>query len=61
MISSLIHKFSYSDGEEIPDMAKTAENGQEIKTAFSISVSDTTEYEKRMIYLVNAAAKFNVI
>ncbi|KAJ3646099.1 hypothetical protein Zmor_023706 [Zophobas morio] len=60
-IATLIHKISLSENCEIPDMAQTAEKGEDIANAFTQPIKNTSDYRKRIKYLVKYAAENNLI
>jgi hypothetical protein len=61
ILAGVIHKFSLSEEDEVPDMAKAAEDGQDMSKSFLKSIRDTASYRKRMCYIVKYVAEHDLI
>lgn len=61
IVASMIHKFAYSNLEDLPDLAEDVENKTDIWSAFSRNLSNCAPYEERMIYLIKGAEKCGLI
>jgi hypothetical protein len=61
IITSMIHKYSLSEKDEAPDMARAAEDGQDISDTFGIPIRDIAGFKKRMHYIVEYAAEHDLI
>jgi hypothetical protein len=59
----MIHKYSLSEKDEAPDMARAAEVGQNISDTFRIPIRDIAGFKKRMHfkYIVEYAAEHDLI
>jgi thiamine kinase-like enzyme len=61
IITSMIHKYSLSEKDEAPDMARAAEDGQDISDTFRIPIRDIAGFKKRMHYIVKYVADHDLI
>ncbi|RZC41104.1 EcKinase, DUF1679, and/or APH domain containing protein, partial [Asbolus verrucosus] len=61
VMASLIIKMCFSEKNEIPDMAQTAESGNDISATFSINIKDKTSFINRISYIVKYVVEHDLI
>jgi thiamine kinase-like enzyme len=61
IMTNMIHKYSLSEKDEVPDMAQAAESGQDISDTFRLPIRDNASFKKRMHYIVKYVAEHDLI
>ncbi|KAJ3666342.1 hypothetical protein Zmor_001790 [Zophobas morio] len=61
LIVTLVHKICLAETNEIPDVGEAADKGDDIATGFGQPIKNTTDYKKRMKYIIKYAAENNLI